>query len=195
MIKRITLTMLLLAVFAIGANADTWNFDVAHSSVGFSTKHMVVSKVTGNFTKFEGSVEFDGENLVQGSVEVTIDVSSVDTNNEKRDDHLKTSEFLDAENYPQMTFKSKKVVSGGDNEFQIIGDLTLRGVTKEVTLESEFNGTVQDPWGGTRAGFSAETTINRQDFGVSFHKALETGGLVVSDKVKINLEIELVKAQ
>jgi polyisoprenoid-binding protein YceI len=195
MIKRFSLTIMLVAILAFGANAETWNLDAVHSSVGFTVKHMVVSKVNGSFAKFDGTVEFDGTNLEQGSVNVTIDVSSVNTNNEKRDNHLKTSDFLDVENYPEMSFKSKSVTAGEDGEFQIVGDLTLRGVTKEVTLEAEFNGTVQDPWGGTRAGFSAHTTIDRQDFGVSFNSALETGGLVVSNDVKINLEIELVKAK
>ena len=137
MFRKITISFMLVAFLAVGANADTWNFDTAHSSVGFTVKHMVISKVKGTFTQYDGSVEFDGKNFETGSVNVAIDVVSVDTDNEKRDNHLKTSDFFDLENHPKMTFISKKVVKGDGDNFEVLGDLTLRGVTKEVTLDAE----------------------------------------------------------
>jgi polyisoprenoid-binding protein YceI len=185
----------MLFVTASFAAADTWTFDKAHSSIGFSVRHLVISKTKGYFGDYDGSVSFDGKDLSTGSVTVTIQMASIDTDNEDRDKHLRSADFFDAENNPTMTFVSKKIVPGEDNAFTMTGDLTIKGVTKEVTLDGEFYGVLDDPWGNTKAGFSATTTINRQDFNVTWENKLQDGSLVVGNDVTINLEIELTKAK
>jgi polyisoprenoid-binding protein YceI len=182
-------------LLAATSSADNWKIDKPHTSVGFTVSHLVVTKVNGNFDDFDGMINFDGENVENGSVNVTIQMASIDTDNEQRDNHLKSADFFDVEKFPVMTFKSKKIVDEEGKNFKIIGDLTIRDVTKEVTLDAVFNGTIKDPWGGTRAGFSATGKINRQDFGVKWNQALETGGLLVGDEVTINIETELIKAE
>lgn len=183
----------LIALIGGPAAAADWQIDKTHSHVGFTVRHMVVSKVPGEFTDFEGTINFDGTNFDKASVTFTIQAASITTNNEKRDAHLKSDDFFAAEKYPTLTFVSKKVTPGENGHFAVTGDLTMRGVTKEVTFDCEFNGVIQDPYGNTRAGFSAETEINRQDFGVSWSKSMDAGGLVVSDNVDINIEIEAVQ--
>lgn len=191
---RLTLTaVVLMLVLAISSPAATWKLDKAHSSIGFSVRHMVISKTTGTFGEFDGTVEFDGVNFETGSVEVTAQMASVDTDNAKRDDHLKSADFFEVEKYPTMTFKSTKVKSTGKDSFELTGMLTIKGISREVTFDSEFNGAVSDPMGNRRAGFSAETEIDRQDFNVSFSKVLDSGGLVVGDMVKLMLELEVIK--
>lgn len=194
MFRKFTVIALALMLTAGMTQAATWSFDKAHSSVGFSVRHMVISKTIGNFDDFEGVMEFDGENVASGTVELTVQMASIDTDDEKRDGHLKTGDFFDVEKYPTMTFKSTKISNVKGSSFQMVGILTLKGVSKEVTFDCEFNGTLVDPWGNTRAGFSAETEINRQDFNVSFSKILDNGGLMVSDMVTINLEMEAIQA-
>jgi polyisoprenoid-binding protein YceI len=191
--KKLLAITLGLLLTASSMPAATWSFDKAHSEVGFRVKHMVIAKVSGQFHDFDGKINFDGENLKAASVEITIDAASIDTDNEDRDKHLRTGDFFLVDSFPTITFKSKRVVPGEDDEFKVIGDLTIRGVTKEVTLDAELNGVVNDPWGNTRAGFSATTEIDRQDFGVSWNNTLDTGGLVVGDDVEIMLEIEVIK--
>lgn len=193
MIKKIASATAVILIFAATASADTWHFDKPHSSVSFTVRHMVVAKVNGDFKDFDGTVEFDGQNVESGSVNVTIQVASIETENEKRDNHLKSADFFDVEKYPLMTFRSGKIVKGEGPDFKMTGDLTIRDVTKEVTLDGEFNGTIVDPWGNTRAGFSATGEIDRQDFGVKWNKPLENGGFLVSDRVTIKIEAELVK--
>lgn len=190
---KTALTVLALTL-ALGlvSKAETWSIDKAHSSVGFTVSHMVISKVNGKFDDFDATVSFDGKDLKAASVEATVQIASVDTDNEKRDEHLRSGDFFDAENHPTMTFKSTKIEPGTDNEFKMTGDLTIRGVTKPVTFDAKLNGTTNDPWGNTRAGFSATAEINRQDFGVSWSSVLDNGGLVVSDNVTINLEIQVI---
>jgi len=195
MAKRRALLALSLLLATTMVQAETWNVDKAHSSIGFSVRHLVVSKTTGGFGEFEGSVEFDGQDLAAGSVFLTVQMASVDTDDEKRDEHLRGVDFFNTEKHPTMSLKSKKVIPGKDGSFQLIGDLTIKGITKEVTFDAEFNGIANDPWGSTRAGFSAETTINRQDFGVSWSKALDGGGLIVGNEVKIQIELEVIKAK
>lgn len=191
MIKQATAFGLLFLSTALMADAATWKADAVHSSVGFDVKHLVISKVHGNFRDFDATVEFDGKDLEKGSVNMTVQVTSVDTDNKDRDDHLRSGDFFDVAEYPAMTFKSTKVHDIVGNKFKLTGDLTIRGVTKQVTFDSEFNGVVNDPWGNTKAGFSATTTINRQDFKVSWNKSLDAGGVVVSDDVTIDIELEL----
>ncbi len=194
--RKLMILGLMLAVFTVSAGAATWNVDKSHSTVGFKVRHMVISKVTGHFSDFEGQIEnFDGKGFADASVQVTIQTKSIDTDDEDRDKHLQSGDFLMVDSFPTMTFVSKSISPAKGGEFEIVGDLTLRGVTKTVTLAAEFHGVVDDPWGNTRTGFSASTTISREAFGTTFNKALETGGLVVGDEIEILLEIEAVKAK
>ena len=193
MFKKMFLIMFLVVIFATTGQADTWSLDKAHSSVGFSVRHLVISKTTGKFDDFTGTIVFDGKNFAAASVELTVQMASVDTDDEKRDEHLRSADFFETEKFPTMDFKSKKVTKGEGDAFTITGDLTIKGVTKEVTFDCQFPGVVNDPWGNTKAGFSAMTQINRQDFGVTWSKSLDGGGLVVGDDVDVMIEVEAVK--
>jgi polyisoprenoid-binding protein YceI len=173
---------------------EKWNFDVVHSTIGFTVRHLMVSKVHGYFTKWNGSLEFDAENPAKSHAEVEIDVASVDTREPQRDTHLRSGDFFEVEKHPKMTFKSTKVEKAGDGTFKVIGDLSLRGVTKSVTLDVEYGGRSKHPQMGERIGFSGHTSIHRKDFGVSFNQVLDNGGLALSDKVDVNIEIEATKA-
>lgn len=183
---------LLVAGTAFGA--DSYKLDTAHSSVGFSVKHMVITNTKGNFKDFSGEILFDPKNVTKSSVKVTIQAASIDTDNADRDKHLRSGDFFDAETHPEITFVSKKVEKKGDG-YLLTGTLTLRGVSKEVSFPFTLTGPVQDPWGNTRIGAEASLTINRQDYGVSWNKALDTGGVLVGDNVKIELAVEAVKAK
>lgn len=185
-------TLLLALVFAFSIQAAAWNVDKVHSSVQFVVSHLTISKVRGEFTDFDATLNFDGTNLKDGSVTFAVKAISVSTGNANRDDHLRSDDFFNVEKYPELTFKSKQVVAGEGNKFKLVGDLTIRDVTKEVTFDCEFHGALSIT-DGKRAGFSAETTINRQDFNVKFNKALETGGLIVGNDVKVSLELEFVE--
>ena len=172
---------------------ENWNIDTVHSTVGFTVRHLMVSKVHGLFTKWKGTFAFDEANLAASHVEVTIEVASVDTREPQRDAHLRSGDFFEAEKFPQMTFKSTKV-EGAKPEFKVTGDLTLRGVTKSVVLDVEYGGRSVHPQMGERAGFSAKTSINRKDYGVNFNQVLDAGGLALSEKVDIVIEIEATRA-
>lgn len=172
--------------------AGIWNIDPSHSTVGFVARHLVISKVRGSFRSFSGAITI-GEQPLESSVTASIDMASVDTADENRDGHVKSEDFFDVAKFPTMTFTSTKVTQDGD-DFEVIGDLTIKGVTRSVVLDLEFNGTSQDPWGGTRAGFSAETEINRKDFGLEWNVVMETGGVLVGEKIKIELDIQAVRA-
>ena len=176
------------------AEPARWNVDPEHSTIEFRVAHMVVSKTSGRFTDYAGFIDMDAEAATVTSVEATIKAGSVNTNHEKRDAHLRNADFLDVEHYPTMAFKMKSYKKTTDN-FTMVGDFTLRGVTKEVTLTGHYNGAAKDPWGNTRAGFSAEGKLNRKDFGMVWNKSLDSGGLVVGDEVQIRLEIECIKAK
>ena len=173
---------------------DTWKIDTAHSSVTFSARHMVVAKVHGAFKAWTGTLDLDTSDLTKSKVDVTIDTASIDTRDEKRDGHLKSADFLDVEKYPTMHFKSKRVEKSGADTLKVIGDLALHGVTREVTLNVEYGGRAKDPWGGERAGFTAQTKIERKEFGLQWNVALETGGVLVGDSIDVNIEIEAIKA-
>ncbi|MDQ1465468.1 MAG: hypothetical protein QOC73_2409 [Actinomycetota bacterium] len=173
-----------------GYLAGTWDIDPVHSDVGFTVRHMMVSKVRGRFARFEGQI-VTGENPLDSSVNASIDLASIDTNNDQRDAHIRSADFFEVETYPTMTYTSKGVRYDGD-DLILDGELTLKGVTKQVPLRLEVNGFGPDAYGGTRAGFTATADINRRDFGVNFNAAIETGGAVVADKVSIHLEIEAV---
>jgi polyisoprenoid-binding protein YceI len=171
-----------------------WDFDLSHSSLNFHVRHLMVSKVHGRFSIWSGVLELDEQDITRSSIDVTIDATSVDTKEDKRDAHLRSADFFDVEKFPTLTFKSTKVEKKGDDEVAMTGDLTIHGVTKSVTLAVELGGQVKDPWGGTRTGFSAKTSINRKDFGLGWNAVLEAGGVVVGEKVEITLEIEAIKA-
>jgi polyisoprenoid-binding protein YceI len=173
-----------------GYVAGTWSIDPVHSEVGFTARHMMVSKVRGRFRTFSGQI-VTGASPLDSSVTAEIDLSSIDTGHEQRDAHIKSADFFEVETYPTMTYQSTGVRQHGDG-FILDGKLTLKGVTRDVPLALELNGFGPDPYGGTRAGFTATAEINRRDFGVNFTAVMETGGAVVSDKVTIQLEIEAV---
>lgn len=167
-----------------------WNLDPTHSSAEFSAKHMMVTTVRGKFDTLSGTLEFDPANPTASSVNVEIDAASISTGVNDRDGHLRSADFLDVENYPKVTFKSTKIEVTGENTGRITGDLTIRNVTRPVVIETEFLGEVKDPWGNTKVAFAGETKINREDFGLVWNVALETGGVLVGKEIKIFLEAQ-----
>lgn len=168
----------------------TWTIDPSHSEVGFTVRHLMVSKVKGNFETFEGTITI-AEDPLQSSVTAGVDLGSINTRDPQRDAHLRSADFFETETYPKLTFTSTSVEPAG-SDYRVTGDLTIKGVTRSVVLDLEFNGVHPDPWGGTRSGFSATTEISRKDFGVDFEIPMDGGGVVVGDKVKIGLEVEAV---
>jgi polyisoprenoid-binding protein YceI len=169
-----------------------WNVDGAHSSIGFVARHLMVTKVRGRFATFTGTLTIADDPLAS-KVEATVDIASITTGDDSRDGHLKSADFFDAENFPTMTLVSTGIDKDG-SDYVLHADLTIKGVTKPVDFELEFDGVSGDPWGGTRAGFSAETEVNRKDWGLEWNVALETGGVLVGEKVKIQLDVQAVKA-
>jgi polyisoprenoid-binding protein YceI len=183
----------LLASLSALAQTSTWNIDPAHSTAQFTVRHLAISNVTGNFTKVTGSVVLNEKDITQSQVSAGIDVSSVDTRVEARNKDLKSPNFFDVEKYPTIEFKSKRIVSGG-GKLQVIGDLTIHGTTREVTLDVDGpTPELSDPWGNSRRGISATTTINRRDFNLTYNNLLKTGEAVVGDNVKIQIDAEMVK--
>jgi polyisoprenoid-binding protein YceI len=172
--------------------AGTWTIDPGHTTVGFVARHMMVSKVRGHFDDFDAEIEI-GDDPLQSRLSAVVQMASIDTGNADRDNHLRTNDFFDIEHYPTMSLRSTGFERSGD-DFVMRADLTIRGVTRPVDFDLEFGGANQDPWGGTRAGFTATTTINRKDFGIEWNTALETGGVLVGDKVQIELDVQLVRA-
>lgn len=190
-LQSLALLSSLLALPAL-AESSEWAIDAAHSRFGFVVPHMVVSEVEGEFHTATGKVILDEADLTKSTVELTIDVSSVDTDNADRDKHLKSPDFFDAAKYPQITFKSTKIKKAG-KAFKVTGDLTMRGVTKPVTLDVELSNPIANPWGKQVRGVKVKGKLNRQDFGVAFSKTLETGGLLVGDEITLNIKLELNK--
>ena len=170
-----------------------WHIDGSHSEIQFSVKHMMISTVRGRFNKFSGTIEADEQNPASARVEVQIDAASIDTGEEKRDAHLRSPDFLNVDQYPHITFRSTKLERQDETHGKLYGDLTIRDVTKPVSLDVEYTGMAKSPWGTVSAGFSAQTKINRKDWGLNWNVALETGGWLVSDELKVNIEVELVK--
>ena len=170
-----------------------WTIDASHSQIQFSVRHMMISNVRGRFENFGGTVELDENNIESSKVNVTVDIATINTRDAQRDGHLRSADFFDIEKYPHMIFVSKKVTKTDGNHALILGDLTIHGVTKEATLKVEFNGQAKSPWGTTSAGFTAETKINRKDWGLGWNKALETGGVLVGEEITINIDLELVQ--
>ena len=172
--------------------AGTWSIDVSHSSVNFKVKHLGLAKTRGRFARFDGTVEV-GDDPRDTRIEVTIDADSIDTHDAKRDEHLRSADFLDVANHPQLIFRSTRV-DGRDDEWKLEGELTIAGITRPVVLDVTYEGVASDPWGGTRAGFTASAQVNREDWGLSWNAALEAGGFLVGKTVTIDLEVELVRA-
>ena len=170
-----------------------WQIDATHSQVIFSVKHMMISTVKGQFDVLGGKLEIDEQRPENSWVEAEVDVASINTRDPNRDGHLRSPDFFDTEKYPTITFKSTKVESVGDNEYRVTGNLTMHGVTKEVTFAAEYSGQLKDPYGLQRAGLSAKTTINRKDFDLNWNAVLETGGVAVSDKVTIEIDLAAVQ--
>lgn len=172
----------------------TWNVDVAHSAIHFYVRHMVISKVHGRFARWEGTIQLDEQDPTRSAVEVRIDAASIDTQVADRDAHLRSADFLDVAKHPELRFTSRRIERAGDG-YRVVGDLELHGVKREVVLDAEFAGVGKDPWGNTRAGFSAKASLDRKDFGLTWNAALEAGGVLVGEKVEIAIELEAVKAQ
>jgi polyisoprenoid-binding protein YceI len=194
--KRIiqAVAVLSLLAFPALAAAETWSIDAEHSSVGFTVRHMMVSNVKGNFGSFSGTAEVDEKDITRSKVSVTIDAASINTGVAKRDEHLRSADFFDTARYPTMTYVSKKVEKSGKDRLKVYGDLTLHGVTRQVVLDVEGpTAAYRDPWGKIRRGASATATINRGDFGLTWNKVIEAGGVLVGDEVKIILEMEFVR--
>ena len=172
---------------------QTWQIDSAHSGIHFSVRHLVIAKVRGQFSRWTGSLEVPEGDFGRARVTATIDASSIDTGVADRDAHLRSADFFDVETYPEVTFVSRRVEPAGGDRLRPVGDLTLRGVTREVTLDVESAGIAKDPWGNVRAGFQAKTAIDRKEFGLTWNQALETGGVMVGDKVELEIEVEAVR--
>jgi len=174
-------------------SATKWAMDATHSELQFKVRHLLVSNVTGHFKSFTATAETEGNDVSTAKVHFTAEVNSITTNNEQRDGHLKTGDFFDAENFPQIIFEGNGMSKTGDNEYQMHGNLTMRGVTKQVTLAVEFGGLVVDPWGNNRVGFEVKGKINRKEFGVSFSMVSETGSILLGEDVSFSANVEFVQ--
>lgn len=194
--KKIILSISTIIALALPAFAfaSTWTIDPDHSNIGFKVKHLMVSNVKGSFDKHTGTIEINDKDITKSKVEVSIDTNSINTNVQKRDEHLRSADFFDVAKYPTMTFVSKKVAKAGKDRLKVTGDLTLHGVTRQVVLDVDpLSKESKDPWGNIRRGTTATTKIDRKDFGLTWNKALETGGVLVGEEITINLEIEMIK--
>lgn len=193
--NKLFIASIAIAAYPCQAMSAVWVSDQAHSAAHFKVKHMMVANVNGDITGVDAKIDLNEKDITKSTVEATLDVGTINTNNAKRDEHLRSPDFFDTQKYPTMKFVSKKVVKSGKDELKVTGDLTIRGVTKQVTLEVEGpTQAFKDPWGNMKRGLNAETKINRKDFGLTWNKALETGGVVVGDEVKIEIELELQQA-
>jgi polyisoprenoid-binding protein YceI len=173
----------------------SWKIDPSHTTIEFSVKHMMITTVRGSFTSFDGTLQLDEQHPAASHVEGTVDVASISTNESQRDDHLRSADFFDVENYPQMRFRGTRVEHGGSDSFKLYGDLTIKDVTREVVFDVTNEGQGRDPWGNQRWGLSAATKLSRKDFGLTWNVALETGGWLVGDEVKVAIELQLVQQQ
>ena len=171
-----------------------WEVDPAHTTIGFSVRHMGLSTVRGRFTKFDGTIEGDPNDISGATARLEVDLSSIETGDEKRDQHLRSADFFDVENAPKMIFVSKRIVPAGENRYRVVGDLTIRDVTREIELEYEHAGEGTDPYGKRKAGGTLTGTINRKDWGITWNVALETGGFLVSDKIKLEIDVQVAES-
>ena len=190
--RKLFAAAVLTTLVALPLRADTFSIDPTHSEVSFQIRHMV-SQVRGRFNDFSGTVNMDPKNLPASSVEFHIKAASIDTNVADRDKHLRSADFFDVEKYPEITFKSKSIKPAGKDKYNVTGTLTMHGVSKEITLPVTLGGLAKDPWGNTRAGFETETTLDRKDYGIIWNKALDAGGALLGDDVKIAINLESVK--
>jgi polyisoprenoid-binding protein YceI len=171
----------------------TYKIDAAHSEINFKVKHLMITNVTGNFTQFDATMEASADDFSDAKISFEADVNSINTNNEQRDGHLKSDDFFNAEQFPKLTFVSSGLQKKSDSEYALTGDLTIRNITKTVTLDVEFGGTMTDPWGQQKAGFEISGKINRKDFDLKWTATTEAGGIVVSDEVKVQLAVQMIK--
>lgn len=195
--KRITaiLTLVLFAaMFNVSSAQTTWNFDKSHTSIGFNVTHLLITTVEGRFKEFNGTIVTKGDSFENAEVDFWADVASIDTDNEKRDAHLKSDDFFNAEKYPKLIFKGKSMKKTGENRYKLTGDLTIRDVTKSVTLDVQYKGMTKDPWGNTKAGFRISGELNRFDYNLKWNTVTEAGGAVVSKEVELVVNVQLVKA-
>lgn len=193
--KKITLllSILLLTVFTARAQETKWIFDNTHSKIQFDVAHLVISEVTGQFNDYEGTIIVNKPDLYDIKIDFSIDVKSIDTDNEDRDNHLRSADFFNVEKYPKITFKSKSLKLIGDNQYKLTGNFTMLGVTKEITLDVKYGGTVKDPYGNTKAGFKITGVINRTDFGLKYNSIMDSGGLLLGEDITITCKIEFLK--
>ena len=172
----------------------TWNIDASHSGIHFTVRHMVVSKVRGRFANYTGAITLDEGDVTASSVDVTIDAASIDTGVADRDKHLRSGDFFDVEKFPALRFKSNRVEKLGDDKLRVHGELAIRDVVRQVVLDAELGGRAKDPWGNERVGFTAKTSIDRKDYGLNWNQVLEAGGILVGDKIEIDLDVEAIRA-
>lgn len=190
LLKFLTFFMILGAL----TNAQTkWVFDKSHSEIGFTVTHLLISEVDGKFNNYEGSITTNGDNLEEMNINFEVDVNSINTDNPKRDEHLRSDDFFNAEQFPKMVFKSTSMKKIKDNHYKLKGDLTIRDVTKQVELDVKYNGSVKDPWGNTKAGFKITGVLNRFDYNLKWNSLMETGGAVVGKEVELKLNVQLKK--
>jgi polyisoprenoid-binding protein YceI len=189
--KLYSAIFILLMLSGLRAQSDNWKADKAHSNIGFTVAHLVISDVQGKFTDYDVTMTASKRDFSDASVEVVIRTASINTDNEKRDNHLRSGDFFNAEKYPTITFESKSFEKTGDNMYKVRGDLTMNGITKEVVLDMNYRGQVKDPWGNVKSGFKATTVLDRYDFGLKYNSALETGGLLIGEEVQINIDLEM----
>jgi len=191
------LSIALIAIMVLGLNSiaqnTQWKVDPSHSTIGFSIDHLVISETTGEFGKYDMEIASDKDDFTDATFNVTIAAASIDTEDEKRDGHLKSADFFDVEKYPTIEFKGKRFEKVGEGKYKVHGTMSMHGVTKEVTLDAKFNGIVKDPWGGTRAGLKVWGEIDRYDYGLKYNSVLEAGGLAVGQEVRIECRLELIK--
>jgi polyisoprenoid-binding protein YceI len=169
-----------------------WAIDPTHTEIGFKVKHMMFTNVSGKFGTYDATITTDDDNFENANIEFSADISSIDTNNTDRDNHLKSGDFFDAETHPKLTFKATSFAKNGE-DYELTGDLSLKGVTKSVKLPAEFSGLMKDPWGNTKAGLNISGKINRKDWGLNYNAALETGGVLIGEDVRLNIELQLIK--
>ncbi|HUL59746.1 MAG TPA: YceI family protein [Anaeromyxobacteraceae bacterium] len=172
---------------------ESWQVDAAHSAVNLTVRHMVISKVRGRFTKWNAKLALDAADLGRSSVEVEIDAASIETGVADRDAHLRSPDFLDAQKFPTLRYRSRRVEAVSTERLRVVGDLTIRGVSREVVLDVEYGGQGKDPWGNQRAGFTATASLNRREFGLTWNQALETGGVLVADRVDVEIELQAIR--
>ena len=185
------LTALLITVSTLTFSQTTWTVDKSHSRVGFSVSHLVITDVEGNFKDYEAEITTTGDDFTKSIINFSINTKSIDTDNEDRDKHLQGDDFFNSEKYPQMTFKGKSMKKVGDNKYKLVGDFTIRDVTKQVELDVKYNGTVKDPWGNTKSGFKVTGEIDRFDYNLKWNKTIEAGSLVVGKDVELVIDLQL----